>query len=726
MENQIGHSKTRIDALEKVTGQAGFPGDASKPGMAHMQLRFAHQPHARIQSIDLSAARAAPGVLAILTADDVPVNDYGLGAFDQAVLCGDVVRYVGDVVAAVIAESDTEAAAARDLIMIEYQPLPVIGDPQSALLPGASPIHADKENNLACSYQVRKGDVDKAFENAACIVESKYEMAPQEHAYLQPDAGIAWLEGDQIVIQCGGQWPHEDQRQIAHCLDIPAEKITVRYPYVGGAFGGREDATVQILLALGTLKVERPVRMIWTREETTIGHHKRHACWISHRWAADEDGKILAQKTDILFDAGAYMSSTPYVLASTVLHSTGPYEVPNVWIDARAAYTNNPPGGAFRGFGVPQAAIGAELQIGRIAEELGIDPVEIRRRNLLTADAQTHTQAPVPPGLSALETLEAAAQAAGWRDEGQGWERPAPRQASTPGKLHGLGFASGWKNVGFTLGDDEKASAVIELHGSVQIEKALVRLLAAEVGQGIATTVRQMAAQALKLPLEKIELVPADTAEGPSAGSVSASRMVFMAGNVVIGAADAALKAWHQEERPAVGDFTYRSPRTEPLDPVTGKGYGAFANAYLAQVAEVEVDPTTGEVKVLCLYSAHDVGKAINPQVVVGQIHGGAVQGLGYAMMENFLTAEGEVQTQGLSTYLIPTVLDVPDRLEPLVIEKPQPIGPFGATGVGEMPLLAVAPAILAAVHNATGVWFSKIPLTPERVLAGLKAKLTH
>jgi CO/xanthine dehydrogenase Mo-binding subunit len=688
-ETYVGHSLTRVDALAKVRGEAEFPGDLSMPGMVHMKVLFARRPHARIHGIDTTRAEAVPGVLAVLTARDVPVNTYGIGEFDQPVLCGDVVRYVGDRVALVVAETEEIAAQARALVEVEYEDLPILDSPEAALAPDAPILHAEKGTNVLSTLRVRKGDVEDAFAQADVIIDETYTLGGQEHAYLQPDAGLAWMDEDgRVVVKTAGQWAHDDRRQIAHALDLPEEQVRVLYTYAGGAFGGREDVTIHILVALAAMKIGRPVKLVWTREETTIGHHKRHAMRIRHKWGATRDGQLVAQQTEITADAGAYASTSAYVVASTVLLSTGPYEVPNLWVDAQAVYTNNVVGGAFRGFGVPQAIVTAEAQMARLAGALEMDPVELRMRNMLREDSLTGSHS------SGREVR--------------------------PGVVRGVGIAAAWKNVGYTLGYPEQATATVELHGEAEVEQAVVRLGTSEVGQGTHTTIAQMAAEALGLQPERIDFIYTDTAKTPSAGSVSASRMTLMAGNVLRGVAEAAYQAWQDEERPAIATYTYQAPPTEPLNEETGKGKGAFAFAYLAQAAEVEVDLETGLIAVTRIISAHDVGKAINPQVVEGQVEGGAIQAMGWATMEDFVMHEGQVLTPDLSTYLIPTSLDVPTHFETLILERPLPLGPWGATGIGEMTFLAVAPAILDAVHDATGVWYDSIPLTPERVLAGL------
>jgi CO/xanthine dehydrogenase Mo-binding subunit len=432
---------------------------------------------------------------------------------------------------------------------------------------------------------------------------------------------------------------------------------------------------------------------------------------------------------EVIADGGAYAYTSTKVLGNATLMCTGPYEIPNVNVDSYAVYTNNIPNGAFRGFGGPQGAFAAETQVNRLAEALGIDPVEIRLRNILREGSLLSVGTPLPKGVSLPQVVEHCAKTAGWQKHPSGWSRVKDGELLSPGSgpenMHahikrGIGFSTAFKNVGFSFGAPEQCWAIVELHGGANIEKVVVRHAAAEVGQGTHTVISQMAAEAAGVPLEKVELHPSDTAFTLNSGSVSASRMTFMAGNAVKGAVQAALDGWRKEDRPAVGTFQYRPPRTTPLDPQTGKSEPNYAYGYVAQAVSVEVDTETGLVRILDVISTNDVGKAINPQLVQGQIEGAVVQAGGYAILENFVQKDGFVQTQHLSTYLIPTVLDVPERVQSEILEYADPIGPWGARGMAEMPFLPFAPAIIAAVHAATGVWFFEFPLTPERVLRGL------
>ena len=727
----IGHSLTRIDAVGKVKGEALYPGDLTLPGMLHMKILFAGRPHACLKRMDISKAEAFPGVVAVFTAKDVPNNEYGLIMPDQPVLIGpgsnkiggDTARFVGDQMALVVADSEKAAARARDLIEIEWEDLPVVTDAREAMKDGATLLFPEKGTNVFCHYRIRKGDVDEAFAKAAAIVEGHYQTPMQEHAYLQPEAGLAYIDDEgRVTVQVAGQWTHEDQEQIAHALQLPKEQIRVIYPAIGGAFGGREDMSVQIVLALAAWKLRRPVKIVWSRDESIIGHHKRHQFYIHSKWAADADGKLLAAQCEVIEDGGAYAYTSTKVLGNATLMCTGPYEIPNVNVDSYAVYTNNIPGGAFRGFGGPQGAFAAEMQMNKLAEALGIDPVEIRARNVIREGSILSVGTPLPKGVSMPQVLEKCAEEAGWKKvEGQ-WRRPNGKRQTTNGnRKRGIGFAISFKNVGFAFGFPEQCWATIKLEGDANIKRATLYHAGADCGQGAHTVFAQMAAEALGLPLDKIQLVVSDTATSETSGSASASRMTFMAGNSIRGAAELALKKWKDEERPAVAAYQYRPPKTTPYDPETGKSEPNFSYGYVAEAVEVEVDTETGHVRVVNVICTDDVGRAVNPQQVEGQIEGAVVQAHGYVILENFVHQNGYVQTPYLSNYLIPTVLDVPDKVKSVILEYPDPIGPWGARGMAEMPYLPYAPALIAAVKDAIGVEFEQFPLTPDRVLLALK-----
>ncbi len=733
----IGQSLNRVDAKEKVTGEALYPGDINLPDQAYMKILFAGRPHAIIRRIDTSAAEAMEGVIAVFTAKDVPVNEYGLIMPDQPVLCGpgsskpyaDRVRFVGDQVALVVAESEAIAAEALKRIVVEYEDLPVVTDPLEAMRPDAPLLHPDRGSNVFHQYRVRKGDIEQGFAEADVIVESEYRTPPQEHAYLQPEAGLANIDEEgRVTVVVAGQWTHEDQAQIAHALGLPKDQVRVIYPAIGGAFGGREDMSVQIVLALAAWRlhqrgIRRPVKIIWSREESILGHHKRHPFIFRARWGATRQGKVVAAQVEIIQDGGAYAYTSTKVLGNATLMCTGPYEIPNVHVDAYSVYTNNIPGGAFRGFGGPQACFAAESQMNKLAEALGLDPVEIRMRNVLTDDSLLSVGTRMPPPVTIGRVVEECARRAGWVQTAAGWKRPGKEDLGDPGEPHlvrGIGFACGFKNVGFSFGFPEECTATIELHGNTEVEEVVLRHAGAEVGQGAYTAMAQMAAEAVGVPVERVRLVLSDTATSGNSGSASASRMTFMAGNAIRGAAERALQRWRDEDRPAVATYTYHPPRTTPFDPETGYCTPNFAYGYVAEAVTVEVDTETGHVRLLDVVCADDVGKAINPQQVEGQIEGGVVQAAGWAILEDFKAEGGYVQTAHLSTYLIPGVLDIPDRVQSVILEYADPRGPWGARGMAEMPFIPLAAAVHAALRDALGLWYDTFPFTPERVLKGL------
>jgi len=731
----IGRSVQRSDAEGKVTGEALYPGDINMPDQLYMKILFAGRPHAIIREINTQKAEQLEGVKAIFTARDVPVNEYGLIMPDQPVLCGpgsdkpyaDHVRFIGDQIALVVAESETIAEQARELIEVEYEELPIITDPIKAINNQDLLIHPDEDSNVFCHYRIRKGDISSAFARADVIVEEEYHTPAQEHAYLQPEAGLGYIDEEgRVTVIVAGQWTHEDQEQIAHALDLPLEKIRVIYPAIGGAFGGREDMSVQIVLALAAWRlnqrgINQAVKIIWNREESIIGHHKRHPYILRAKWGATNEGKVIAAEMEVIADGGAYAYTSTKVLGNATLMCTGPYEIDNVNVDTYAVYTNNIPGGAFRGFGGPQGAFAAESQMNKLAEKLQIDPVELRMRNLLREGSLLSVGTPLPEGVSLSNVAADCARSAGWESGENGWIK-ALKMQQTDGEhlLKGTGFACAFKNVGFSYGFADECWATIELHGEAEIEKVIVHHAGADVGQGTHTVMAQMAADAVGVPLGQVEMVVSDTATSENSGSSSASRMTFVSGNSIRGAAELALQKWQEEERPAIGRYQYIPPKTTPLDPESGYCEPNYSYGYVAQAVDVQVDPETGHITILRVISADDVGKAINPQQIVGQIEGAVVQAAGYAVLENFIQEEGYVQTPHLSTYLIPTVLDIPERVESLILEYPDPRGPFGARGMAEMPFLPLAPALIAAVHDATGVWFDDFPLTPERVLRGL------
>ena len=744
----IGATPLRIDSHGKVTGEAEYPADRVPDNALWAKVVFTDRPHARLLSLDVSAARATDGVVLVLTGADVPINEYGLTLFDQPVMISnehtgrsdvpcDVSRWEADHLAVVVAESVEAAEAGAAAIEAEWEQLPVLSDIDAALDPGAALIHPEngEDTNNYYSYKIRKGSMEDGWAAAAVTVEATYEVPHQEHAYLQPEAAVAYIDDEgRITVEVAGQWTHEDREQIAHALDMDLDRIRVIYPAIGGAFGGREDMSLQIVMALAAWRLSqqgetRPVAGVWSREESIVGHHKRHRGRIRAKWGADAEGRLVAVESEAWLDAGAYNYTSNKVLGNLHIGQGGPYEVPNARIDSHAVYTNTVPGGAFRGFGGPQAAFAAECQMNRLAEALGIDPVEIRRRNTLRDGSVFVTQTPMPDGVTLPQVIDRCAAEAGFGSEAE----PLPATSSfspfaslppSEGAIRrGRGFACAFKNVGFSFGFPERCEAEIVLHGGPDADEPAWGELyhaGADVGQGAHTAFLQMAAEATGVSLDRMEGRFSDTSSSGDSGSASASRLTFMAGNSILGAAEEAQKAWREGDRPARGQFRYVPPPTEALDPETGFCTPNFSYGYVAQAVEVSVDVETGHVVVDRVTSTHDVGRAINPNLVVGQIEGAVAQAHGYTLSERLRVSDGRILNPRLSTYLIPGIGDMPTEINSVILELADPRGPWGARGMAEMPMMTYAPAVVAALHDATGVWFTGFPLTPDRVLAGL------
>ncbi len=736
----IGSSVPRLDAPAKVTGRAVYAGDMDRPGQKWMKVVWAGVPHARIRKLDVSRARRMPGVVAVLTDADVPANRYGLVLPDQPVLCGcqstaaaRTVRWYGDKLCAIVAETPAAAEAAADQVRAEFDLLPTVTDPVAALAPDAPLIHdydgyplagKRRDSNLLQAMHVRYGDIQRGLEAADVVVADTYATHAQEHAYLEPEAGLAWRTDEgRLEICTGGQWMHDERHQIAAALQLPEDRIRISYAAIGGAFGGKEDIHLQILLALAAWKTGYPVKCVWSREESIRGHHKRHPFQFRSQLGARRDGWLTALRVDIVSDAGAYASTSTKVLGNALLSAAGCYAIPHVHIDARTVLTNNAVSGAFRGFGSPQGAFMIETQLNRLALELDISAAELRRRNAWQDGAMLCTRTPVPPGCMAREVL-AAVQAA---EPAAGTDRPAPPRVAGAlfhtgqRKVRGRGLAIGAKNVGFGQGVPDSCHAWIELHGQSEIEEVQVGTVGADTGQGAHTVFRQMAADVLDVPLALVQLQAATTDDAQSSGSASASRLTYYTGAALHAAAQAARAEWANEERPARGEAVFTTTQTTPHDPVTGAGTPVVLLGYCAQSVEVEVDLDTGHVHVLRVVSAHDVGRAVNPQLIEGQVEGGVAQGIGWTLYERLVQEEGLIRNPSFSTYLIPGVGDVPTEIVPVLVEGGEPHHPLHVKGMAEMGLVPIAAAIVAAVHDATGVWITELPLTPEAVWRALQ-----
>ncbi|NND03204.1 MAG: molybdopterin-dependent oxidoreductase [Acidimicrobiia bacterium] len=737
----VGSEHVRIDALGKVTGETPYPDDLDHDNALYGKVVFSGQPHARMISMDTTAAKADPDVIDVFTAADVPVNEYGLTMYDQPVLVGlnatgraavasDISRWEADQIAFVVATSVEAAERGAAAIEVEWEQLPIVGDIDDALNADQVLHPEQSESNTYYTYRIRKGDMAVGWEAADVIVEGTYEVPHQEHAYLQPESGVGYIDPEgRITVKVAGQWTYEDLGQIMHALDLPEERVRVVYAATGGAFGGREDMSVQIVLALAAWKLgeqgeKRAIHTTWSREESIVGHHKRHRGRIHTKWGATNEGRITAVEAVGYLDAGAYNYTSNKVLGNLHLTVGGPYDIPNAHIDSHAVYTNTVPGGAFRGFGAPQGAFVAESQMNKLAAALDKDTVEIRLMNCLREGDHGITQAELPRGVSLPEVIEGCRDRSEWGAPPQVGDLKAFESlpASPDRVKQGRGFACAYKNIGFSFGFPERCDARIELHGDDLIERVVLAHGAAEVGQGSHTALAQMAAEATGVELDQVEGVFADTATSGDSGSVSASRMTWMAGNAILGAAEEAEKSWLDGDRPAIGEFRFVPPPTEMLDPETGVGQPNFAYGYVAEAVDVAVDVDTGHIRVGRVVCATDVGRAINPNLIEGQVEGAVVQAHGYTLSENLQVADGHILNPRFSGYLIPGVLDIPEEVDSQILEFADPRGPFGVRGMAEMPFIPYAPAVVAALYDATGVWFDEFPLTPSRVLAGLKA----
>ncbi len=750
----VGVSAIRPDAALKATGKALYAADMFFDGMLYGAVLRSAYPHARLLRVDVGEARTMPGVHAVLTADDVPGRKtHGLVVDDWPVFAWDKVRYVGDAIAAVAAESPETARAALERIHVEYEPLPVVTDPVRALEPDAPRVH--EQGNLVSEARVLRGDVEEAFRNAAVVVEQTYETPFNEHAFLEPETSVAVPREDGgITIYVGSQIPFADQAQVAASLALPVEKVRIIQSAVGGAFGGKEDISTQIHAALLAQATGRPVKLSLSRRESIRVHPKRHATRIWLKTAATADGRLLAVKARIWGDTGAYASLGPHVIRRAATHVSGPYAIPNADIVSYTVYTNNPPAGAFRGFGATQAHFAAECQMDILAERLGISPLEIRRKNAVRVGSAMATGQILRESVGLPDTIERAlsvipeAQTLG--DARRSWERGGQQGR----KVRGWGIACAFKNVGLGGGVADSAGAEVELCGDGTLE---VRVGAAEVGQGLVSVASQIAGEVLGAPPEAIRLVVGDTALTPDGGATTASRQTFITGNAVRLAAmdlkatlaqtaaemlDAApdrvsfvggyaeaggkrvslaalAEAARAEGRRLVVRRVDTPPRTVPLGQ---EGDIHFAYGYATQVAEVEVDLDTGDVRVVRIAAAHDVGKAINPRAVEGQIEGGVVMGIGLALQEELVLDEGRILSDTLAKYKIPTVHDVPE-ITPILVESPTSEGPFGAKGVGEIPSIATVPAIVNAIYDATGVRLTRIPIRKEELRRAIHAR---
>jgi selenium-dependent xanthine dehydrogenase len=740
----VGHDRPRPDARAKVTGEAVFAGDLYFDGMLYAKVLRSEYPHARLLHVDTSEARVVPGVAAVVTAADVPgAKNHGLARQDWPVLAYDKVRYVGDAIAVVAAESEEIAGRAISLIQVEYEHLPVVSSAEGALAQDAPLVHDG--GNVLEHIALRRGDTEKAFAQADVIVENEYRTPRGDHAFMEPEAAVGIIDSEgKVVVYVGSQIPFSDRAQIAASLAVSEDRVRVVQTKVGGAFGGKEDIAGQIHVALLAKLTGRPVKLVYTREESMIAHPKRHECLIRLKTGATKDGQLMAAEAFIVGDSGAYASLGPYVMTRAATHSLGPYGVPNTKVDCYAMYTNNPPAGAFRGFGAPQAHFAAETQMDILARTLGMDPLDLRRKNAFRVGAVTVTGQKLRESVGLLETMDRVANA-----------RNALAEAAPPptSRRRGWGIACAYKNVGLGGGAADSAGVEVEVFPDGH---AQVRAGAAEVGQGLVTVLAQIVSEELGVEYGRIDVVLGDTDLTPDGGATTASRQSYVSGNAArlaarrlrdtlaqaaseeldtgphdlvfakgsvaartgsdITLADAARLA-QSEGLSLVAAEVYTPPSTVPLGEA---GDTHFAYGYGTQAAEVEVDITSGDVKVLRVLAAHDVGNTLNPLGVEGQVEGGIVMGLGFALMEEFTMGEGFPQKTSLTRYRIPTIREMPQMMT-MLVQHPTADGPYGAKGVGEITSIPTAPAITNAIFDAVGVRVFSLPVTPAKILSALE-----
>lgn len=749
----VGRRLPRHDAWDKAQARTLYAADWQMPGMLHGAVLRSPYPSARITRIDTTRAAALPGLAAVLTARDVPHNTLWTDVPGQTsavgplrahlqVLAEDRVRYQGEPVALVAAQTPEIAAQALELIEVAYEEQPGVFDPEEALRPGAPPVH--EEGNLLARWQVRCGDVDAALARAHVVVERTYRCQFIDHAYLEPEAGVAWVDADGVIVIRASTQVIEHFRDVAEVLGVPHSKVRMIGPYVGGGFGGKEDVTVEVFLGLLAWRTRQPVRLVWSRQESLLARPKRHPFILRYRTGAERDGTLVAQKVDLLADSGAYAYLSALVLMYATVTAAGPYRAPHVAVDARVAYTNNPPTSAMRGFGAMQMVLGYESQMDQVARRLDLDPVELRVRNGL----RTGDRLPISQELDTHVAVAEAVQRA--------WATLGPRRApSTPHHRIGRGLACNFQPYGRIVWLHDWASAWVgfEADGSV-----VIRTGVPDVGGGQASSLCQIAAEVLGVEPDRISIHIADSALTPLAGTTTATRQLYMSGNAVLHTAtqlrrqllDVAAQMLEttadrvdlQESSAVAIDGrrvslvqlmrectrlgvprsylgVYRAPAGDPVDLERGGGRVFPDYTFGAHAVEVEVDSETGAVTVLRHVACHDVGRAINPQSVEGQVQGGAVMGLGYGLMEEVVVDRGVNLSTSLAAYLIPTSLDVPD-VEPVIIESGEGKGPFGARGIGEPPIGPPAAAIANAIEDAVGVRITDLPITPERVARAL------
>jgi selenium-dependent xanthine dehydrogenase len=745
----VSRSVPPIGVQDKVTGVAKYTDDYVFEGMLYARTLRSPHPHAKIISIDTSKAAALPGVQSVLTHKDVPgKNIHGLIYLDWPVLCHDVVRYVGDAVAIVAADTPEIANAALELIDVDYEPLPVVATPQYAHSPEAPNLHPEHETgNLLKHIKVRHGDIEAGFAQADVIVEKTYNTPTTEHAFLEPECAIGIPAGHdddhkKLTIYVGSQIPYQDRNQVARAMALEEKQVRIVGTLIGGGFGGKEDIAGQIHVAMLAEVTGKPIKMLYTRQESLIFHPKRHATTIRIKTGATKDGKLIAVEAELYGDTGAYASLGDKVMTRATTHATGPYNVPNSKIDCYAMYTNNPPSGAFRGFGVTQSAFAVEQNMDMVAEALGMDPLEFRRINAQKVGVTTATGQLLRESVGLLETIERVEEDMQAQHSNNGGFKWGWHDGS---KAYGWGIAAAYKNTGLGGGAPDVSEAEVEAYEDGTLQ---VRTSSADMGQGLAHVVAQMAAEVMNVPYNKVRVLLSDTDLTPNGGPTTASRQTFMTGNAARLAASTlreamtqsaaelmdappeeityeeglmrrnghsvpmgeVVKFMKQSGLQPIAKHEYWAPKTKPLG---AGGDMHFAFSYATQAALVEVDMETGEIHVLKVVSGTDIGRAINPLMLQGQIEGGIVMAMGNCLTEAYITEDGVPWTRLLARYKMPSIKHTPEIISHLIEHRSED-GPYGAKGVGEIPSINTTPAICNAIYHATGVRIYSLPVDQD------------
>ena len=746
----VGRKHLRPEAVEKVTGEAIYTDDLKFDGMLYAKARRAMIPHGFLRKLDISKAKALPGVVAVLTAKDIPAEkNHGLVIYDWPVMVGinERVRYVGDALAIVAAQSQEIAEQAAALIEAEFDLQPVITNPVMARQADVPQIH--EKGNLLKHIKVRKGDMDAGFAKADVILEHTFHTQTTDHAFLEPECSIAVpLADGRMEIYVGSQIPYQDRTQVARVLGWDESRIRIVGQLMGGGFGGKEDVIGQNHVAMLANATGKPVKMLFDRHESLLVHPKRHATQIRVKIGAMKNGRLIAAETELYGDTGAYASLGEKVMTRATTHSAGPYDIEHVRADCYAMYTNNPPAGAFRGFGVTQSAFAVESMMDMLADKLNIDRIELRRMNALHVGSITNTGQELKESVGLMECIDKVSSA---MCEVSGLPREVlfkPRLTpDTPHLIRSWGFAAAYKNTGLGGGAPDISGADVELYADGTFQ---VRSSAAELGQGLVTVMRLTVAEEMGVEPDKVRVLVMDTDLTPNGGPTTASRQTFVTGNASRYAAKtlrdeiAALMAEKYDVRPekirfengvvhvnghsmtyaeiykeiaAMGQqprvrYEYEAPRTQPLGE---DGDMHFAFSFGVQAAEVEVNKLTGEVSVLRIISANDVGMAVNPLGLQGQVEGGVMMGLGNCLTEEFIVENGNVVTDRLARYRAPGIMLTPE-ITSIIVEHPIAAGPYGAKGVGEISSIPTTPAITNAIFNAVGVRVDKLPVDQEMI----------